>query len=238
MTQQSPTAHIDGATTLEWMLARRSVRAFAPDRAISREVLERILTAATSAPSSTNRQPWRFAVVTDPALRAAIVDAVRTRSEEMKAIIRRGHHAEDFGNYGDFFHEPLATAAAIIVPQYREYPDLIANLLASGGADPGAFHTAASMQAELCSTSAAIMNLLLQAHAEGLGGCWMAGPMVARDAIGRLCSIGEPWRMVGAVALGYPAGPPPEPKPRKPLDRVVTWFDGPPNAQTNAKESP
>ena len=64
---------------------------------------------------------------------------MRARAEEMKAIISRGHHAEDFGNYGDFFHEPLESAAAIVVPQYREYPDLIANLIASGGGDPAAF---------------------------------------------------------------------------------------------------
>ena len=91
----------------------------------------------------------------------------------------KSHHAEEFGRYGDFFHEPLAAAAAIVIPQTREYPDLIANLIESGGGDPRLFHTAASMQAELCSTSAAVMALLLQAHAEGLGACWMAGPMIA-----------------------------------------------------------
>ena len=46
------------------------------------------------------------------------------RADEMKAIIARGHHADDFGDYGDFFHEPLDRAAAIIVPQYREYPTI------------------------------------------------------------------------------------------------------------------
>lgn len=210
--------------TLDWLLSRRSLRDFS-DRPVARETLENLLLAATSAPSATNRQPWNFAVVTSAKLRAAIVAAVRERAEEMKAIIQRGHHAEDFGDYGDFFHEPLLSAAVIIIPQYRQYPDLIANLLASGGADPAAFHTAGSMQAELCSTSAAVMNLLLQAHASGLGACWMAGPMIARDRICALLGIAAPWQMVGAIALGYPAGPLPEQKPRKPLGRVVRWFD-------------
>ena len=67
------------------------------------------------------------------------------------------------------------------------------------------------------------MTLLLQAHAEGLGGCWMAGPMVARDSIQSLLGISPPWRMVGAVALGFPAEEP-SVKPRKPLDKVVQWF--------------
>ena len=216
---------------LTWLRTRRSVRAFRADP-VGREVLERVMQAATTAPSNTNRQPWRFAVVTHASQRRAIATAVRERAEEMKAIIRRGHHAEDFGNYGDFFHEPLESAAAIVVPQYREYPDLIANLLESGGANPRDFHTASAMQAELCSTSAACMALLLQAHAEGLGACWMAGPMVAKDRIGALLDIREPWRMVGAIALGWPAEAP-RVQPRKGLDRVVTWFeDGPGGGDT------
>lgn len=212
---------------LDWMLERRSVRAFT-DQPVARDTLERLLLAATSAPSNTNRQPWRFAVVSSKTMRTRIADAVKSRADAMKAIIRRGHHGEDFGNYGDFFHEPLQAAAVIIVPQYRDYPDLIANFLASGGADPDEFHTASAMQAELCSTSAAVMALLLQAHAAGLGACWMAGPTVARDEIGALLGIAAPWHMVGAIALGYPADTP-QRKPRKPLDKVVQWFDDEPS---------
>jgi nitroreductase len=146
----------------------------------------------------------------------------------MKAIILRGHHGDEFGSYGDFFFEPLEKASAIIVPQYREYPDAIAHLIESGGGDPRAFHTAGSMQAELCSTSAAIMALLLQAHAEGLGACWMAGPMVARDDIHLLLGVCEPWRMVGAVALGHlvgSSGPPVSSPTRKPIAKIANWFD-------------
>jgi len=159
---------MNGPANLEWLRARRSVRVFAP-RAIERALLERILEAAITAPSSTNRQPWRFAVATAAPVRAALVAAVRDRTEAMKDVIRRSHHAEDFGRYGDFFFEPLETAAAIVVPQYREYPDLLAELIRSGGGDPATLPTASAMQAELCSTSAATMALLLQAHAEGLG---------------------------------------------------------------------
>lgn len=214
---------MNGPAHLEWLRARRSIRAFAP-RAVERDVLERVLEGAITAPSSTNRQPWRLSVVTSSGLRRRVVDAVRLRTEAMKAIIRRGHHAEDFGSYGDFFFEPLETAAAIVVPQYRPYPDLLAQLIESGGGDPAAMPTAGAMQAELCSTSAAVMALLLQAHAEGLGSCWMAGPMVARDDVQALLGIAAPWRMVGAIALGWPEESPP-PRPRKQLDQVVRWHD-------------
>lgn len=212
-----------GPEILEWLRSRRSVRTFTAEP-VAREVLERVLEGAITAPSSTNRQPWRFAVVRSAAMRKKIVHAVAARTAEIKAIIARSHHAEDFGNYGDFFHEPLASAQVIVVPQYREYPDLIANLIASGGGDPAAFSTASAMQSELVSTSTAIMTLLLQAHAEGLGACMMAGPMVARREIHALLGIEEPWRMVGAIAIGHPEPGTPS-RGRKPLDRVVTWIE-------------
>jgi nitroreductase len=188
-------------------------------------VLDRLFRAAITAPSATNRQPWRFAAVTDPAKRTAIVEAVRARTNEIKAVIARSHHAEDVGSYADFFFEPLETAQAIVIPQYREYPDLIAQLIASGGGDPAQFETPGAMPAELCATSAAVMNLLLQANAEGLGACWMAGPTVARRDLEDLLAIAPPWRMLGAIALGWPETPPPDRPGRKPLDKIVMWYD-------------
>ncbi len=214
----------DALATL--LSTRRSLRRFSP-APIERPVLERLLAAAITAPSSTNRQPWRFTVVTQTERRRAVAGAVRARADEMKAIVARGHHAADFGNYSDFFHEPLEGAAAIIIPQYREHEDLIASFIASGGGDPSQFTTSAAMHAELASTAAAVMLLLVAAHAEGLGGCWMAGPMIARNEIGQLCGIASPWRMLGAVALGHPdpAAPVAASPGRKSIDRIAEFIE-------------
>lgn len=214
---------ITGPAMLDWLRTRRSVRTFTAEP-VARDVLERVMAGAITAPSSSNRQPWRFTVVRDAGMRERIVAAVAARVAEIKAVVARSHHAEDFGNYGDFFFEPLASAQVIVVPQYRPYPDLIANLIESGGGDPTRYTTANAMQAELVSTSAAIMALLLQAHAEGLGACMMTGPIVARDDIHTLLGIAEPWRMVGTIALGHPASPPGT-MPRKPIDKVVDWIE-------------
>ena len=214
-----------GTDHLEWLQTRRSVRRFT-QRPVERALLERLFHAAITAPSATNRQPWRFAAVTSSVQRTTIVDAVRRRTTELKTEVAKSHHAEEFGSYGDFFFEPLESAQVIVIPQYRAYPDMIAQLIASGGGDPSRFETASAMQAELCSTSGAIMCLLLQAHAEGLGACWMAGPMVARQLIEAALGIAAPWQMVGAIALGWPEDAPPKQPGRKPLDKVVTWHEG------------
>lgn len=213
-----------GPEMLEWLETRRSRRVF-EEKPVSKDILARLMHAAVTAPSNTNRQPWRFSVITKQNVRKQIASAVRTRAAEIKAIIQRGHHADDFANYGDFFHEPLDNAAAIVIPQWRDYPDLIAEFIASGGGDPSQWHTARSMQAELCSTCAAVMALLLQAHAEGLGACWMAGPMIAKPDIESLLGIRAPFQMVGAIALGWPVGDAPPSPGRKPLERVVQWVE-------------
>jgi nitroreductase len=53
--------------------SRFSCRSYLSDP-VPRAAIEQILEAARLAPSACNRQPWRFAVVTDPALRALLLD--------------------------------------------------------------------------------------------------------------------------------------------------------------------
>ncbi len=45
---------------------RESVRSYDPSRPVAKEVLARILEAGRIAPSATNRQPWKFILVSSP----------------------------------------------------------------------------------------------------------------------------------------------------------------------------
>ena len=45
---------------------RESIRDYNPDRKIPEDVLDRILNAGRLAPSASNRQPWRFVLVSSP----------------------------------------------------------------------------------------------------------------------------------------------------------------------------
>lgn len=55
----------------ESMRTRRSCRAFS-EALVPREIIEAALTAAGSAPSGANRQPWHFAIVSSPEAKCAI----------------------------------------------------------------------------------------------------------------------------------------------------------------------
>jgi nitroreductase len=208
---------------LEHLRTRRSVREFTA-LPVGRDVLERLVAAAVTAPSASNRQPWRFVVVTRAATRTKIANAVRAATEVIDGVVRAGAHAAEWGSYGDYFWQPLAAAAAIIVPAVREPPDLLAGFLRSAGADPARFQLPSAMKPERCALGGAVMALLLQAHAEGLGSAWMAGPMVACTELEAACGIAPPWHMAGAIAVGHPAGVPPAPS-RKPPDDVTTWME-------------
>src|SRR5690349_24629168 len=54
---------------------RHSVRRY-HDHPVPRELIEQVLEAARWAPSPHGRLPWRFAVLTKPALRSRLADAM------------------------------------------------------------------------------------------------------------------------------------------------------------------
>ena len=60
--------------TLEAISNRYSVRNYL-DHPVEEDKLERVLEAARLAPSASNRQEWRFIVVTDPETRARLSEA-------------------------------------------------------------------------------------------------------------------------------------------------------------------
>lgn len=67
---------------LERMRRRRTVRDFS-DRPVPRDVIERCLLAAGTAPNGANRQPWKFVVISDPEIKRRIREAAE---EEERAF--------------------------------------------------------------------------------------------------------------------------------------------------------
>ncbi|GIP39502.1 putative NAD(P)H nitroreductase YdgI [Paenibacillus sp. J31TS4] len=66
--------------------SRRSVRRYEPDFRIPREELETIIErAAKAAPSSSNMQPWRFLVVTDPELKQRMLPVANNQQQVVNA---------------------------------------------------------------------------------------------------------------------------------------------------------
>jgi F420 biosynthesis protein FbiB-like protein len=73
------------------------------------------------------------------------------------------------------------------------------------------------------SVAAAGLQLLLAAHAEGLGGVWACWPLFAQETIQRALVLPESWEPQGMFFIGYSDGNP-QPRDRKPLDQVAIFL--------------
>ncbi len=71
-------------------------------------------------------------------------------------------------------------------------------------------------------TCAAVENMLIAAHAHGLGSCWIAGENAPYEReIARICKAPDGFRLVALFSLGY-ANEKPGPHKRS-LDEVLHW---------------
>lgn len=70
--------------------------------------------------------------------------------------------------------------------------------------------------APLCDGSLAIGNMLLAAASLGLGTCWIhcVNDLFREESVAQEWGAPAGYRPVGSIALGFPAGPNPESKPR------------------------
>jgi F420 biosynthesis protein FbiB-like protein len=73
------------------------------------------------------------------------------------------------------------------------------------------------------SVAAAGLQLLLAAHAEGLGGVWVCSPLFAQETIHRTLNLPEPWEPQGMFYLGYPSEIPTA-RERKDLDSISLFL--------------
>ncbi len=71
------------------------------------------------------------------------------------------------------------------------------------------------------------MQLLLAAHAEGLGSVWVCSPLFAQKTVQDVLNLPNTWEPQAMYLLGYPAEIP-EVRERKPLSEILLTVDGRP----------
>ena len=209
------------ARLLDMLLrSRRSVRVFqqqVPSEALVSELLE----AAVQAPSASNKQPWRFLVVSRRQLIEQMARAVREAVDRVAAHIPEAS-VESFRAYGDYFTR-FERAPLVIVPIFRGHRVL--SHLVDERLDEGLLLSIHQVERDsgLVGTSLALMNLLLACHARGLGASAMTGPLLAEADLKSLLEVPASWGIVALVPIGYPAEEP-TPTERKRVDKVTRWI--------------
>ncbi|MFN2387077.1 MAG: nitroreductase family protein [Thermoanaerobaculia bacterium] len=103
---------------LSRMRSRRSVRHFS-DEPVDAELVVNAIRAAAAAPSGANRQPWRFVLVSDPAIRREI--RIAAEAEEKESYERRmpPEWLEALAPLGTDWHKPFLESAPYLVAVFR-----------------------------------------------------------------------------------------------------------------------
>jgi nitroreductase len=73
------------------------------------------------------------------------------------------------------------------------------------------------------SVAAAGLQLLLAAHAEGLGGVWVCSPLFTQETIQKTLNLPVTWEPQGMFYLGYPDVNP-EPRERKSVEQISLFL--------------
>jgi iodotyrosine deiodinase len=112
---------------------RRTVRDFSPEP-VPFELVRNAIRAAARAPSGANRQPWRFVVVSDPAVKREIREAAEAEEKESYERRMPGEWLEALAPLGTDWHKPFLETAPCLIAVFRMDWEPAA---AAGGVDDG-----------------------------------------------------------------------------------------------------
>jgi 5,6-dimethylbenzimidazole synthase len=165
---------------------RRDVRRFLCDP-LPDGVLESLIEFACLAPSVGLSQPWRFVIVDDRALRAAI----RKNFETCNAQALAAQASERAGLYANLKLAGLDEAPAHVA--------VFADRSTEQGHGLGR-HTMPEMIDYSAVT--AVHTIWLAARAQGIGMGWVS--ILDPKAVAAILTVPEDWKFIGYFCLGYP----------------------------------
>jgi len=189
---------------LEAIRTRRSYGRMLPD-SLPRAVIERILDAAVCAPNHYLTEPWRFIVLTG----AAREPLGRAQEAALRGMLADPdapeHRAALEKERGKPFRAPVVVVAAM---------------------EKSGLQKAVWLE-DICATAAAVQNLLLAAHAEGLAAIWRTGETAYSPEVKEALELPPDAQVLGIVYLGYPdRSQPPAARPARAVPVRWRGWDG------------
>lgn len=188
---------------------RRSIRKFRDKPMYQKDIIE-VIQSGIKAPSSKNRQPWKFVVIQG------------TAKKEMINVFQQGIEREENDNALLPQSKQHIAAAKHTIDIMAEAPVIVfvVNLLGKSIMEELTTEERVSEICNIQSISAAIQNMLLAATAKGIGSLWICDIYFAYP---ELCKwLDCDGQLIAAIAFGYPNEFPKE-RPRKKIEDVVEW---------------
>jgi nitroreductase len=161
---------------------RRSIGKVKQDP-VAREIIEDILEAGVWAPNHAHTEPWRFWVLSGEGRKllgrgyaeVAIADAKTALSAAEEENLR-------IANEKKAFRAPLVIAVAVSPAEKRVVPEI----------------------EEFAAVHCAVQNMMLTAHAHGLGTIWRTGDPTYHPKMKENFGLVGKEEMVGFIYIGYP----------------------------------
>jgi iodotyrosine deiodinase len=196
------------------MAKRRTVRDYAPD-AVPREIIEQAILAGGLAPSGANQQPWHFAAIASPDIKARI----RAAAEEEEKAFYAGRAGKAWldalAHLGTDWEKPFLTEA----------PWLIAIFAQRWGEAAGADGKPGKIKHYYVPESVGIATgfLIAALHAAGLATLTHTpSPM---GFLNEICGRPESEKAVILLVVGYPKDGCRVPRiAKKPLDEIASFL--------------
>lgn len=165
---------------------------------LQRDVIEKLLSAGAQAPNHYKVRPWRFVVLTG--------DGRKKLGDVMAASFSDRNPDAPAEGLDKTRALPLRAPVVIVVSADKPAPDSKAIEIEN-----------------ISAASAACQNILLAAHALGLGAIWRTGEW-ARDArVKDFFGLAADQHILGFIYVGYPEVQP-EPYTRAGFEDRVTWI--------------
>lgn len=187
--------------------SRQSIRKFKPE-APPKETIERILNAATHAPSGKNIQNWRFFVVQGQK-RDEYLKYSQKSWLGIKDILKQKLKPSLY-DFTERFFFTLGDAPYIVFAYSYNSPQ-------------ERYHTS------IGSVYMAVQNINLACFAEGLGCCTMGAPLEIKQEVDQFLGVTDleeykagQLELLCAVVIGYPDHQPP--KAARQLEGRITWL--------------
>ena len=115
------------ADHLSFIRTRRSVREFS-DREIPLEIINNIVSAAASAPSGANKEPWFFSIIRDPDVKHQI--RLGAEKEEKLFYTQKAPKdwLKDLNKFGTDWHKEFLEIAPYLIVVFKQIYDLDNNI--------------------------------------------------------------------------------------------------------------
>ena len=191
---------------------RHVVRRFKPDP-VPRELVEATIEAARWAPSPHGAQPWRFVVLTQPALKERLSDAMAAewrRNLEMDGGDREATEARARASHARIMNTPVLVIPCLYLADLQVYPDRQ--------------RQEAEVTMAIQSLGAAIQNMLLSAYSLGLDTGWMCAPLFCPEVVASALDLAEGLIPHALIQMGWGSADPPR-RVHRPTSELIVMYE-------------